>query len=300
MKKIALILLNIIIIFILLLEADLFVFINKSKKIPIKPSPMWYDAYTILPIEFFTNKYKNYLSGRDNSQFRQDLLKSDDRSVLFLGCSTVWGTFIQNVRQTFPGVFSELTGRTVFNRALPGIGLAETIAMFQMGFDNKVKNPEYVCYVYIGDHIKRLYEPCFFFRNEFVLYKYKNNNLVEKSDLDVWYWHSYLLRSLYDTIVMKKPYQDKLKFLSDHFLLLNQEIKKKFPNSKFIIFAFESEDNIRQIENNLTSNNIQIVYLSELSDIDFTQKQYKQNDGQHPNEYAWATITPLFINKLSL
>ena len=84
-----------------------------------------------------------------------------------------------------------------------------------------------------------------------------------------------------------------------HFTESYKKIKKLFPKAIFVIFVYDGDNYIKLIQKELEDNGIKIVYLSELSNIDFSQDKYKV-DEQHPNDEAWNIIVPLLAKKLNL
>ena len=99
---------------------------------------------------------------------------------------------------------------------------------------------------------------------------------------------------------LANEYNDDVKqFTLLHFTESHKLIKELFPNAQFIIFVYEGDNYIKPIQKELENNGISIIYLSDLSDIDFSQDKYKV-DGQHPNGKAWNIIVPLLAKKLNL
>ena len=164
-----------------------------------------------------------------------------------------------------------------------------------------VENPSFIIYVFIEDHINRLYRSCDFLDKYLMFYKHSDEKgtLKKYTDFDMLYWHSYFLRLLYYKLYsfgkLSSP-DTQNKFLLDHFLQANKHIKK---DTKFVIFVFDGEKRIKSIEKSLLDNGISIVYLSDLSSIDFNEPKYKV-DANHPNALVWEIITPLLIEKLKL
>lgn len=244
--------------------------------------------------------------------------------VILYGCSYTFGVFL-NDEECFSGRLSELTGRQVFNRGIPGYGIQHSL----YHIENKLKDlllkyniqllkspqnnvvqtePYYVIYTFIEDHINRLYRTNDFSDKWLMYYKFssKNNKLIPVNDFDMLFWHSYILRTLW-----KKKYSnctdesvistvERSKLLSAMFLQMKSGLESKINDVQFSIFVFNGDRHIKEIENELIANGIKVVYLSELSDIDFENEKYRLENDFHPNALAWEIITPLLIKELNL
>ena len=160
------------------------------------------------------------------------------------GCSFTTGVGL-NDDETFAFYIQKYTQRKVYNRALAGYGIQHMLYHSKHNIDllkqqNDFIEPEFIIYTFIEDHIHRLFKPNDFFDVYLMFYKYnkEKTKLVEISDKDLLYWHSYILRAL-----KYKKYDDNLKYdstgkfiLNDeakkymliHFLEMNNEIKKNF------------------------------------------------------------------------
>ena len=250
--------------------------------------------------------------------FRKTVYEGTDhnkRSVILYGCSFTNGVFLDD-DENFSGQIRNLTKRLVYNRGLAGYGIQHSLFHIENNLkflltnnkNNKNAYPKYVIYTFIEDHINRLYRPNDYFDNWLMYYKYnkEQNNLVEISDLDIAFWHSYILRTLYlkkyydctNSKIVKK--ENKQKFLTDIFLQMKKSLQKQIKDVEFTIFVYDGDNQIREIEDILTNNGIKIVYLSELSNENFNSEKYQLINDFHPNALAWEVITPLIIKKLNL
>lgn len=306
MKKI----IKITLINILLLISFLFLTEFISYKIQVKKDysgwaiqTNFFDAYKFMPVENFINNYKRMKENPpQDSWFRPDEIKNTSkREIVLLGCSFTYGVGL-NENETFSKKLSGYTNRSVYNRAIPGCGINHMLYMVKEGLSSRIKNPEQFIYTFIDGHIYRLYMPASYFHNILIYYKEKNGQLTQKNDFDIWYWHSYTLRALYEGLLYKEliySQKQKTDFLLLHLLELNKEIKNKYPDSKFTILAYNGEEKLRTIEKDLRKNGIEIIYLSQLFDIDFTKEPYILED-EHPSALVWDTIIPGLVKKLSL
>ena len=306
MKKVAIcVILNVIILGFLALTTDFMCY-----KIQVKQDysgwaiyTKFSDAYTFSPIKNFINKYNEfYENKKTNNWFRPDEIKKNKKKeIVLFGCSFTYGVGLKE-NETFSRKLSKYTNRSVYNRGIPGCGTNHMLYMVEKGLSSNIKNPEYFIYIYIAGHIYRLYMPASFFHNLLIYYKEKDNKLVLQKDWDNWHWHSYTLRTLNEQLEYAgkiHSHDKKIQFLLKHLNRTQEEINKKYPESKFVVLAYSGEEDIKAIEKELTENKIKIIYLSDLSSEDFTKKPYALEDG-HPSALAWDIIIPELTKKLSL
>lgn len=322
MKKILIYNTLLVISFFLLIEYILF---NVEH---IRATTPFFEIYTHYPIKKFKKIYyttlNNYIcryciDNKENENktlnineeiinFRPILIgnnsdiKTRNSPIVLFGCSYTYGWNLDN-NQTFSYKLYKETGRTVFNFGLVGTGVQQTLFMLQNNILKCIPQPEYIIYTFISDHINRL-NVCFSFDQYGVIYyKYnENKDLVLMSDLDLYYWHSYILRRIYNFLYTKNLFifnRDNYEFLLKHFLAVNNEIKKSSNNTKFVLFVYEGDSIIKNIEEELKKNGIIIIYLSQLSKENFLDRKYMVDDS-HPNEKAWDVIVPLLIKKLNI
>lgn len=235
------------------------------------------------------------------------------KSILLFGCSFAVGVGLED-NKTFEYFLQKNTKRKVYNRALAGYGIQHMLYIVRNNL-NILKNkkdfipPEYAIYLFIENHIKRLYRPNDYFDLYLMFYKWNKNktDLVEFSEKDILYWHSYYLRNIYLSNYDKffnYTYNGEI-MLTDEtadyttmfFIQAYRELKKHFPDIKYIILVYDGERCMNIIKDKLEKEGIKIVYLSELSKINFKEKKYLQDDMSHPNDKVWKIITPLFIKK---
>ena len=301
---------KIITINILLLISVLVILDYISYKIQVKNDysgwaihTKFYDAYTFLPIKSFKEKYENSLKKINKEElFRKDeIMNSNEREIVLFGCSFTYGVGLKE-NETFSHKLAGYTNRSVFNRGIPGCGANHMLYMLEKGLSTDIKNPKLFIYTYIEPHLYRLYTPASYFHNLLIYYKYKNGKLEQKNDLDLWHWHSYTLRTLYEQATYKNFWNtrtEKFEFLIKHLIRTNALIKEKYEESEFIMLVYNGENEIKEIENKLKVEGIKIIYLSELTDKDLSKKPYILDD-EHPSEKAWDEIIPRLAKKLSL
>lgn len=268
----------------------------------------FFKAYTYLPVKDYKTFASLTFDGIENSLgFREDIkLKNIDKSpILLFGCSFTYGEGL-NSKQTFSAKLQNYTNRMVYNRGIPSTSINTTLFLLRNGVAKTINDvPDIIIYTYMYDQVRRLFIECSFHDDPNIYYKYKTKTeLEEKTDMDLWYWHSYLLRELnrrytYKMLVEKK--NDVAKFFLAHIIAVNIEIKKLYPYARFLIFVYNNDSYIKSMEKTLKRNGIEVIYLSELSNIDFSTIEYQISEtDEHPNELAWDKIVPLLSKRLNL
>lgn len=226
-------------------------------------------------------------------------VKSPKQPIVIFGCSFAYGAGL-NDNQTFDIKLAKYTRRPVYNRSIGGWGTQHMLYQLKSKeFYKLVPEPEYVIYVYIFDHIKRIQilvdpligngEPC-------ILYKNKKGKLyLDNSSM-------FLLRfpicGYFKQLMYYSTTENyKVNLLKLHILESQKEMHKHWPNTKFIVFVYDEWN--PSIEEDLENKGIKIIYLNKLINVDINSKNYTQPDG-HPNEKAWDLITPALVKKLNL
>ncbi len=328
MKLIKVISINIIIFILCIISIE---FITYKKQLAIEHNHIalerkgfFFNSLT-LPLKNFKQGMlaaENYNSNSKRIWFRvldnkynRDI-NINKKSILLYGCSFAVGVGLDD-NKTFEYFLQKYSKRKVYNRALAGYGIQHMLYAVRNNLNileqkEDFITPEYAVYLFIENHIKRLYRPNDYFDLYLMFYKWNNDktDLIEFSEKDILYWHSYYLRNMYlkkyeksfiytynGSIVLTDEMAD---YTSMFFIQANKELKKHFPNIKFIIFVYDGDRCMRKIKQKLENEGIKIVYLSELSKINYKNKKYLQDDMIHPNEKVWEIVTPLFIKETKI
>ena len=99
-----------------------------------------------------------------------------------------------------------------------------------------------------------------------------------------------------------KDTENSCKFMLKHFEESRKEIEKHWPNAKFVIFVFSSDQYDRNLfEQMRKEKGYNVIFTEELSDIDFNSSEYHISEvDTHPNEKALDIIVPLLAKKLEI
>ncbi|MBQ9245080.1 hypothetical protein IJ182_02300 [bacterium] len=257
-----------------------------------------------LPAQFklkYTNnnnvygKYKYF----NLSDFRPASIVADatKKPIVLLGCSYTWGDYIE-YENIFSSVLSRKTNRTVYNLGLSGGSLLEMLyilrnndALKRLAPDRK--DVEYVIYTYIGDHRYRLY---FNFRPKSPHFRVSDHGQHLKYIHDNPFLYSLLLDKIKSHYVYKCNVSYKLQrlFIKETY----REVKKKFPNAKFVILIYYDygDEDWEELKN----DGIIVLNVYDLVQFKINEdKDYQVQDG-HPNGKAWNTIVPPLVEELDL
>ena len=224
---------------------------------------------------------------------------SSKKPILLFGCSFVYGIVIPEDR-IFSEVLAKYTDRPVYNRAYPG--LSTNLMLYQLqneDFYKIIPEPEYVIYVFIHDHPRRLVQSCithcFCYH---LFYKLKNGKLIRKNYKSKIVLVETLKQYLYKYRNNYKP--EIADLFRAEVLESNRLIKKHWKNTKFILFVYSSlTAPVDKLQKEFEENGIQVIYRSEIAPFDDHDTKYTlSKTDSHPNANAWEYITPRLVEKL--
>ena len=299
MKKFQLILLNIFIIVILLVIADYgFFTFEKTKYIKFSSSSEgFFDKNQI--VHFAKNIHHSAIPVEEERSF----IKKSDKSILLLGCSYTYGSNLE-ANQSFSYYLSSITGQTVYNLGIPGAGVQYALYMTsQDEFAKKYPNVELAIYTFIDDHLNRNNEliKCSIFA------PYCNFRMVKKGDKYVkaseWYAFPskfFLFRYFLDGVVSirnsKIFYEKNCKTFADMLNLTNRNLKKMYPNSKFVFLCYQYDKNSEWFK--YLDKDILVLSTYDIKEIDLNRPEYRHGNDPHPTEKVWKDLVPLLVEKL--
>ncbi len=226
--------------------------------------------------------------------------------LIVFGCSYAYGQGL-NIEQTFGYKLSAMTKRPVYNYSLPGKGLQNTLYMLQNNMtDPNIKNPEYIIYIFMYDQIRRLYSTvCFHDFTGYPVYKMGNDGLMHlKQDYYPIYkqfYTYYFFNNIFYIYVYSHFMKKHSKLICAYFNTINAEIKKKYPDTNFVILMYDANSNNFGLNFSSIDKSIKIINTKDLSDISLSKEEYHlKKDDFHPNEKAWDVLLPPLIKTLNL
>ncbi len=258
----------------------------------------------------FKTKYK-ILEDFNPENFRKSIIKEDTKKnpIILFGCSFAEGAGL-NDENTPCSKLSKLTGRSCINRSKGATGTQFIYyQLLNTDNNNEYKNADYIIYVFIWNHLHRLYNyqisPLIYMFN--LRYKAdKYGKLKEIKPKFKFIYSSFFIKS----ILNKKIFLDIDKEEKD-FKLFNammKEIyrlsKEKYPNAKFIMLEFPETSHLELPENEiktLNSYGIEVIKAREfLNNINYYERKYWLEDEIHPTSELWDFILPQLKEKYSM
>jgi len=230
-------------------------------------------------------------------EFREPInIKSDKAPILIFGCSYAFGHYL-NPNQNFGANLAKLTKRSVYNFGMPGASVQQFLVLLENKDFQITPPPEYIIYVYMNDHIRRMYTKFYdsYERQYPIRYKLQNNDLILDKDTYVSLYLYKKLNCFLSKLKAENPKYNKINMsnFSKYINKANLLIKEKFPNSKFIIYVYEEEENYDwSIIENI---GVKVVINTDLNNV----IAMKMSDG-HPSAEAWKYFTPIFIKEAGI
>lgn len=303
MKKFYILGFNVLAILIVYFGFEYYLFLNEKDD-----KPFFYNVKSYYSAPF----PKHYKTGSIN--FRNPVFGNKNlKPVVLFICSFAFGDDLTD-EATFQYKLSKLTNRTVYNRAVNGWGLQHMLYLLKSDdLYKEMPEPEYVIYLYISNHIERMYKYTHgeAMNGAYHYLKYHKifNNLIRENRLQ-----NMLYSRVWNKIILHKTTQllinnqaGAFNLFEKHLLECKKEMKKHWKNTKFIIFDYESPDNFFNLyPDNLNPANVKklendgfiVIKTSDLTNIKLGDEYYLTDINHHPNEKAWDLVTPLFAEKL--
>ena len=237
--------------------------------------------------------------------------------IVIIGCSFVYGVSIEQ-NETLAYKLQKLTNRKTYNYGTPGHGIQHVLYKIQYSdFFKKDLNPEYVIYIFISDHMRRMYSDYRVYteNTKYLRYKKVGKKLILKDNalnikpLD-YIKISRFGRKYNDYIFSRQSDDDKFDLLKLHLEYCKKELNKKYKDTKFVIVVYNDVTNSKRVKttpfhstrwNELEKEGF-IVINFEKPEYDFLNDDnyISEIDSVHPNGKAWEKLTPIIAKKLNL
>ncbi len=237
----------------------------------------------------------------DNGWFKKEfrpVLYADNKkgSIIVFGCCMAY-----NVADDLPEgapsyYFHKLMKRTVYNRSMPGWGLQHMY--FQLNrpeFPSEIDvAPEYIVYIIIRDHYRRLFSNSSANEPHYLRYNIKKGKLVK---VDESILNRSLLVYLIKSLYCDNHYNSKLVdfYLTESY----KKAKSIWPDVKFIVLDMDEIDEIKG-DKVLKENNIKVINIPKYSfgKTIHELKDYWGDDSGHPNRKYWDLVFPGIIKEI--
>ena len=258
--------------------------------------------YTWKKMEYSIDILKKYMR-------KPSGLKYKKAPILIYGCSYAYGFSLED-EDTFGYKLSEKTKRPVYNFAVSSKGLQD--ALYLLRNDEKITpEPEYVFYVFINDHVRRMFINCNKIDNvKYLTYKKSDGQLVENTDrfdlAERFYIAGIIKNSFY--YAFKKVFDKQIYDLTRlYFISIKNEINNKYPNAKFIVLDYENgvENYLSpQKVKDLEKDGIKVITLNKVFKdklkSDRYRNSYEKDIYRHPTGEAWDLIIDFLMNEYGI
>ncbi len=227
------------------------------------------------------------------------------KSIIWFGCSFAEGAGLED-EHTPCYKISKLTGKNCINRAKGATGTQ--FMYYQLNNpDFKLQAPyaDYVIYVFIWNHLQRLYNyqvnPLI---NMFNLrYKIKDDKLVEIKPFFKPFYSLYSVRRFLNRKVNNQANIEIYNFKLFNKIMRESVKKSKeyYPDSKFIMIEFPdlSKQELPDYEiKQLEKYGIKVIKVTDITKgINIYEKKYWLPDDIHPSEALWDIILPKLVKE---
>ena len=252
--------------------------------------------------------------------FNSDRIENDlpfdknKRPVVLMGCSYVFGAGV-DYNQTISYKMQERTGRKVYNFGQIASGVQHCLFFLQehqFFKEHKNLDPDYVIYLFINDHMRRMYVN--FFDEDtglkYLRYEKKNDSLVRKNmhivPLD-YLRVTLLYKKINNFFIKNKSADENFEFLKMHLGEIKNEINQKYKDTEFVVIVYPAdfdrcfEKSAQGYSDKWQSLESQGIHVIDLSKENFEFKdEYIASDGLHPSGKAWDKLLPVIIKDLNL
>lgn len=237
------------------------------------------------------------------------------KPVIFMGCSFIYGLPLFG-NETLPYKVAEYAKRKVLNLGYPMEGIQHVLYKIQKAedFNENIKDAEYVIYLFMTDHLRRMY--CNYFsigeKMRYLQYKKTKNGLKlinpDKVSFLDYIKTTYTAKKFNNLMFSLKSDNEKFDLLKLYLEECKKSIESKNPNCKMVVIVYNSSksdihnifpfrtDRWKELEDEGF-----IVINFDTEEYDYlAEKEYVAEDHAHPSAKAWATLAPIIAKKLNL
>lgn len=267
-------------------------------------------------VEFPPNWFKTYTFEQQPYDLRNPSgLEYKSAPVIIFGCSFAYGDRLQE-NQTFSYKLAKLLKAPVYNRAACGWGFQHMFHQIRTKeiFNIVKQKPQHVIYVYLYDHIYRMYRHTYSFPFNnwlFLQYKYDGNDFVKYNPKFPFLERLCLSGEIYHYIATEKSnnpkyFDENFDLMKQYFIKSKNELEKEYGKINFTIIKYEFEEEGREIYTKssrwkeLEQEGFTILNTTELAGRKLNQREDFADDGFHPSEKVWDFLTPIIIKRLNL
>ena len=261
--------------------------------------------------------------GQENDPFyqtKQDIkpirIDKSKKSIIIMGCSFAYGLALFD-DEILSYKLMEKTHRQTYNYAFPMEGIQHVLYKIQNDedFNKNVKNADYVIYLFITDHLRRMY--CNFFsltdKNKYLKYRKTKDGLKQENPevtlFDYIKGTKFAIKLnsfIYNNLISDNKKFDLLKLYLEE---CKKSLENKNPNCKMVIVIYNSEENSKQVGikpfhtnrwKELEEEGFIVINFDTEEYNYLNTKEYIAEDKLHPSAKVWEKLTPIIAKKLNL
>ncbi len=229
----------------------------------------------------------------------------DLKPILLFGCSFAEGAGLSHEMSPCAQL-TNLTGRTCYDRSKGATGTQFMYwQLLNEDFDKVTQEAGYAVYIYIHDHLLRLYRyqinPLIDIFN--IRYEFKNGKLVEKKPFFKPLYSLFSVKRFLNRKVIQQTIREEQDFKMFNTMMKESAeiLRNKYNGIKIILLEYPDksdrflpEEEIKTLE----SYGITIVRVTDLiGDVDLKEDKYWLIDDIHPSMEAWNIIMPEFVRR---
>ena len=235
---------------------------------------------------------------------------SKKKPLTVVGCSFAEGSCL-NDNQILGYKLSDLSNRTVYQRGVTASGLSYVYYQIDKKLIPVAPNDsEYIVYVFIFDHLFRLYQHQLgFWSTELNLrYEYKNGKIQQIKDFLPFVNMFYSTNLIQEFLSDKQGEKESQNFnlFKPMMIDMMKTLKKNYPNTKMVFLDYPQSDEEwcylpEDIKKFIRDEGYIYVNANDLVGDNLGKREYKvEGEWLHPNEKAWDLVAPKLAKLLNL
>jgi hypothetical protein len=281
-----------------------------NASIKIRLTPDFLKTYT------WEENYRRIVNDENEMRKPEGLNYSSKAPIIIFGCSFAFGDALEK-NQTLSYKLAKYLHRPVYNRASCSWGLQQMLYQLKNGDVFKLckKAPDTVLYVFMEQHIGRMYKSTYTFPFNnllFLRYKYddKLQDFVEIKPLIPFFDRTAIATSIneYNEIHNWSEYKNfdkNFDLMKKYFEKSREEMQKVWgKNFKFVILKYDEGDNSKYISSErwkeLEDEGFIVLNTTDLVGRVLNQTEDLAFDNFHPAEKVWDMLIPKIVKEIGL
>ena len=311
-KKLKIIVFNICLILVTILIIEIICFISDYKENIYGPR----HRENPIDVRFPENYLKTYTFDESPYDLREPSgLEYKSEPVIIFGCSFAYGDRLDH-HQTFSHKLANIIKAPVYNRASCAWGLQHMLHQIRTKdiFNIVKQKPKHIIYIFINNHIYRMYRHTnqFPFNNMLYLhYKFDGNDFKKHNPTFPFLERTSIIGKIHHYEANRKTYEEKyfnknFDLLKLYFIKSREELEKQYGKINFTIikYNFEDDEQSKYLEtvrwNELKEIGFNVIDTKDLVGRKLNRREDKADDNFHPSEEVWNILTPKIAEELKL